>query len=136
MATPVAALEEALYTTLSATSALTTELGGTAIYNKRAPQPAPDKYVIFQWQGGGDLNESPTRMRNPIYTVRGVAPTQAGASAIDDEIDAALHNQELTVTGWTNIWMAREDDVNFVEYDASGVAHYNVGGQYRIIIDS
>ena len=132
---PVTALETGLYTKLSGNADLITALGGTAIYNKQAPQSPGTKYVIFQWQGGGDENESPNRMRNVVYTVKAIAQGQATAAAIDTKIDAALHDQTLTVSGYTNIWLAREDDVNFSEQDSSGVTWFHVGGIYRIIID-
>lgn len=132
----ITALETGLYSKLTGQASLITALGGTLIYNKIAPQNPGSKYCIFQWQGGGDANESPTRMRDLLYTVRGIATTQVAANAIDAAIDTALHNQALTVSGWTNIWCARETDVNFIEQDAGGVNRYHAGGIYRIIIDS
>lgn len=129
---PIVALETALYTKLSTTSALITELGGTAIYNKMAPQGVGANYVVFQYQGGGDDNKTTKRARNVIYTVFGVAKTQAKAAAIDSAIDTALHNQSLSISGWNNYYMAREDDIDLIELDAGGVATYRVGGQYRI----
>lgn len=133
---PVTALETGLYNILSADTALAGELGGTFIYNKQPPQTPADKYVIFQWQGGGDENQSPHRTRNVIYTVRGVARTQADAATIDGLIDDLLHHQTLTVSGWTNFWTARESDVNFVEQDEGEVNRYHVGGLYRIRLDN
>ena len=131
----VTLLETGLYTALSGDSALTTELGGTVIYNKRAPQTPGNKYVIFQWQGGGDENLTKQRTKNLVYGVFGVAKTQADAATIDGLIDTVLHNQSVTVTGWNNYWLARETDINFVEEDASGVPRYTVGGLYRIRIE-
>lgn len=133
---PTTALETGLYNALSGGTALTSELGGTFIYNKQAPQTPSDKFVILQWQGGGDENETKHRTRNVIYTVRGVATSQEDAATIDGLIDSLLHLQTLTVTGYTNFWTARESDVNFVEQDAGGVNRYHVGAQYRIRIDN
>jgi len=132
---PVEALETGIYSLLSGDASLITELGGTAIYNKRAPQSPPEKYVIFQWQGGGDENETPNRTRNVVYAVFGVAATQADAAGIDSAIDAALHQSSVSVSGWTNFWTAREEDVNLAQEDAGGVTKYQVGGLYRIRID-
>jgi len=130
------ALETGLYSKLTGQASLITALGGTLVYSGQAPQNPGAKYAVFQWQGGGDMNESPTRMRNVLYTVRGVATTKAGALAIDDAIDDALHNATLTVSGWTNIQCQRETDINFIEQDAGGVNRYHAGGIYRVIIDS
>lgn len=136
MANVSAVLEAAIYTKLTGQASLITALGGTAIYNQMAPQPAPAKYCVYQWQGGGDANESPTRMRNLLYNVRGVATTKSAAGSIDAAIDDALHNKTLTVTGWSNILCMRETDINFPELDSGGVWRFHAGGIYRIIIDS
>jgi hypothetical protein len=130
------ALELGLYTKLTGQASLITALGGTLVYNALAPQNPGVKYAVFQWQGGGDMNESPTRMRNVLYTVRGIATTKAAALSIDSAIDDALHNQTLTVSGWTNIQCQRETDINFIEQDAGGVNRYHAGAIYRVIIDS
>jgi hypothetical protein len=132
----ITALETGLYNKLKADATLTTALGGTIIYNKIAPQGVSDPYVVFNWQGGGDLNESPTRMRNLVYQVQAIATTQGTAAALDGYIDSVLHSQSLTVSGWSNIWLAREGDINYTEQDTSGVTLYHVGGFYRLIIDS
>jgi hypothetical protein len=136
MASTVEALETALYSRLSTSAALISELGGTAIYNKRAPQDVGSKYVIFQWQGGGDDNITPHRTRNVLYFVAGVGLTQAAAAAIDTDIDTALHNQVLTVTGWHNASIARDRDINFVENDNANVPRFTVGGIYRIRLET
>lgn len=83
MANFQSALEIGLYSKLTGQASLITALGGTLIYNSMSPQNPDTKYVVFQWQGGGDLNESPTRMRSLLYTVRGIATTKANALAID-----------------------------------------------------
>lgn len=132
---PVVALETAIYNKLTGAAALITELGGTYIYNKQAPQSPGNKYVIFNQQGGGDVNDTPIRERNVLYSVFGVALTQEAAAAIDTDIDAALHLATLTITGWSNLWLARETDVNFVEIDSGGVSRYRVGAIYRVIMD-
>lgn len=132
---PVAALETGLYSKLSTDNDLIEELGGTAIYNKQAPQSPGSAYVVFGWQGGGDENESPRRLRNVLYQIKGIARRQSTAASIDSKLDAALHLQTLTVSGFSNIWMAREGDINYVEQDSGGVTWYHVGGMYRILID-
>lgn len=132
---PIVTLETALYTRLTGTAALITELGGTYIYNKQAPQSPPSKYVIFQQQGGGDVNDTPIRERNLLYSIFGIAATQEAAAAIDTDIDTALHLVPLTITGWSNLWLARETDVNFSELDSGGNTWYRVGAIYRVVMD-
>lgn len=136
MANFQSALETGLYSKLTGQASLITALGGTLVYNGIGPQNPGTKYLVYNWQGGGDANESPTRMRNVLYTVRGIATTKAAALAIDSAIDDALHNQTLTVSGWTNIQCQRTSDINFIEQDAGGVNRFHAGGIYRVIIDS
>jgi hypothetical protein len=132
---PVVALETALYNKLVGTATLVTELGGTFIYNKQAPQNPGDNYVIFSQQAGGDVNDTPIRERNILYTVMGIALTQEKAGAIDTDIDTTLHLAELTISGWSNLWLARETDINISQIDSGGVTRYHVGGIYRVIMD-
>lgn len=132
---PVTALETALYNKLVGTAALIAELGGTFIYNKQAPQGPNGNYVVFNQQAGGDVNDTPIRERNILYTVMGIALTQEKAGAIDGDIDDTLHLAELTISGWSNLWLARETDINISQIDSGGVTHYHVGAVYRVIMD-
>jgi hypothetical protein len=132
---PIVALETALYNALTAGTALISELGGTFIYNKQAPQSPGDNYVIFSQQAGGDVNDTPIRERNVIYTIFGIALTQEKAAAIDTDIDTILHLAELTISGWSNLWLARETDINISQIDSGGVTRYHAGAIYRVIMD-
>lgn len=132
---PTTALETGLYNKLKANSALITSLGGTLIYNKIAPQDVGSKYVMFQWQGGGDENDTPTRSRSVLYTVFGIDTTLEGAATLDGLIDTALREQTLTVSGWTNYHTVRESDINLVDTNSGEVPVYRCGGMYRILIN-
>lgn len=59
----------------------------------------------------------------------------AQAGSIDAQIDTALHLVPLTVSGWTNLWLARETDVELVENEASGRQIYQAGGLYRLLLE-
>jgi hypothetical protein len=133
------ALETALYGALAGGTALTALLaGGTAapsVYNQQAPDGAAFDYVVFTLMAGGDENETPHRTKNLVYQVRAVSqasPAQAGL--IDAQIDAVLHLKPLTVSGWANIWCAREGDFALTE-TIDNVNYYHAGGQYRIRLD-
>lgn len=134
MAGPIGALDEALYNKLNV-SAVTDLLGGEArIYKSVAPAGVSLPYVLYEHVSGGDENVTPSRTRNVVYTVKAVATTAAGAEEIDEQIDAQLHRQILSVTGWQNFWLVREEDMALaVEVDGGGV-HHHVGAQYRIRI--
>ena len=130
-------LEQALFAKLTAATALTSLLAGTAaVYNQQAPRGSDYDFVIFQYQGGGDENKSPHRAQNVLYAVKGVSNTSLKtAGLIDAQIDAVLHMQELSVSGWaTNHWLAREDNIRFVETTPEGDDYYHAGGVYRVRI--
>jgi hypothetical protein len=131
MTSPVADTETAFYTKLNV-SAITT-LATSGVHNKLAPAGTPLPYVIFQQQGGGDENATPTRSRMPLYVVKAIASSQSAATAIDSAIDALLNNGSLlSISGWTTYWLMREQDVNYIEVTAQGVPIYHIGGIYRL----
>lgn len=131
------AIGNALYSRLQTTSALTTLLAGTtAIYHLRAPEGQAYPYVVFSIQGGGDMNMTAHRHKNLVYNIRAYSADSAlVAGSIDNAIDGALHLNPLTVSGWSNIWLAREQDIETVENAPSGLPIYMAGGLYRIRID-
>ena len=126
-----------MYSRLSGGTALTSLLASTAsIYHGRVPDGAAFPYVVFNLQGGGDENITPSRMKNIVLYVRGYSKTsQAGAGSIDAQIDALLHGQTLSVSGWVNFWTARESDLSGFEPMPNGETIWNAGGMYRIRID-
>ena len=132
-------LDAAMYGKLAGGTALTALIGGTAaprIYHLQAPEGAVLPYVVFGLQGGGDENFSPHRTKNMVEFVRaysGVSASEAGT--IDAQIDPLLHNQSLSVTGWTSVYTVREQDLELVENPPSGSAVYMNGGMYRVVID-
>src|SRR5260221_9715713 len=117
-------LSSAIYTRLQTTSAITSLLAGTtSIYNMQAPEGSPYPYCVFSLQGGGDVNDTPIRLKNLIVFVRAFTAGPAGAAqggSIDAQIDTALHLNPLTVSGWTDIWLAREQDIELVGNDPDG----------------
>ena len=131
------ALAAGLYSKLQGGTALTSLLSGTtAIYHNVAPDNATLPYVIFSVQGGGDENQSPNRTQNLVLFVRGYSGnSQAQAGSIDTQIDNLLHMQTVTVSGWTNIWTARESSLTMPEPQPNGGYVYMSGGYYRIRLD-
>ena len=120
---------------LKGDSSLTTKLGGEYIYNTIAPQGQARDYVIFQWAGGGPENITPSDMRALTYLVKGVSDNQKTAAEIDELIEDALHKQTLTISGYTNLWMRRSDQVQLVETSSDGTPVFHRGAYYQIVID-
>jgi len=130
------ALNKGLFDTLKGGTALTNALGGTAIYNVQAPDNAVLPYVVFSVAGGGDENITPSRSKNILYYVRAYSKTSAAhAGTIDGFVDTLLHGKSLSVTGWSNFWLARETDVENVDNEPSGEKVWMSGGYYRVRLD-
>ena len=129
-------IEAGLYTKLGADTALISELGGeTAVYNRHAPQGVSRPYVVFFHAGGGHENLNPSDLQNHVYLVKGVSDGSKEAGTIDGLCKAALHKQTITVSGYTNFYTARENEVQTTEITREGVAVYHTGAYYRIRID-
>lgn len=126
------ALETALYSRLSAGAALTTLLGGTAIYNSVIPQDASLPCVVFSQASGIEENVTPTDSERFVYLVKGVARSLYSAGQIADEVRTLLHERVLTVTGYTNFWTAQETYVRYTETDPGGQTIGHAGGEYAI----
>lgn len=126
-------LRNAIYSQLANGTALTAALGGTAIYHLHAPDATPLPYVVFGWQGGGDLNIDPNETNESVQFVRVYAATDAQAGTIDGLIKARLHKQAPAVTGYNTVYCWREGDYETVETTA-GSDVYTQGGFYRIRI--
>ena len=132
------ALNTAIYSRLNGATALTALLSGTtAIYALQAPEGAALPYVVYNIQGGGDTNETANRVKDLLVFVRGYATTNARAGSIDAAIDTALHYVPFTgVSGWTNIWLAREQDLELVENPPTGSQVFMNGALYRVVLDA
>ena len=133
----VGAFWTALYGRLAGGTALTTLLGGTAIYHAQAPEGKALPYVIFSWQGGGYGHSSPHVDANGVVYIRAYSKvSQAQAGAISEEVFNLLDRKPLTVTGWSNAQlMAESPHIQFNDTDESGVTTYSCGEEYRILID-
>lgn len=131
-------LNQAIYTRLSGATAVTSLLSGTtAIYALQAPEGATLPYTVFSIQAGGDVNDTNNRLKNLVVSVRAYATTNARAGSIDSQIDTALHLAPFSnVTGWTNIWLARETDIETVENPPTGSQVFMNGGLYRCFLDA
>lgn len=125
--------EKALYARLVGAAALVALLATpTSVFNQQAPRNASLDYVVFALNAGGPTNRTPRRAESLLYAVKGVSAVNfRKAGDIDDQIDAALHGQVLTVTGWTNYWLMREGRVRFPETLPDGQTAYHAGGLYR-----
>lgn len=131
-------LNAAIYTRLQGTAITSRLAGTTSIYHMQAPEGTALPYVVYNLQGGGDTNDTQNRVKDLVVSIRAYAKGNSGAAvagSIDAQIDAAFHLVPLTVSGWTDIWLARETDLETVENEPSGNKICMAGGFYRIILD-
>lgn len=128
------ALNTSIFNQLSGGTALISALGGTAIYHLQAPEKAELPYVIYNWQGGGNINVDSIDRNETIRFVRAYATTAKKAGEIDDLVKARLDKVNFTVTGYNTVFSRREDDYEGVESTQTGEMIYTVGGMYRIRI--
>jgi len=131
------ALDAAIYTRLQGTAITSLLSGTTALYHIQAPENATLPYVVWNIQSGGDENLTQNRTKNLVMFIRAYSENSAAqAGSIDDQVDAALTNSNvLTPSGWTNIWLAREQDLETVQLEPSGKQFFMAGGLYRVWLD-
>ena len=130
-------IREGLYSKLIGDTALISELGGdTAIYYGVAPQETARPYVVFFNAGGGPDNTYPSDLTSEVYVVKVVADNLGGALTVDNACKTALHKQTLTVTGYTNIWTRRENELSLTEVSDDGTVIRHEGAYYRIRVDN
>ena len=126
---PAWPLQQAVYTRLSADTALVTTLGA-AVYDS-VPDSAPFPYVVI-----GDDTESPNdtmgkTRRNTTLMIHtwSQAKGKKQTKEIQDRVDELLDRWAPTVTGWASTHMLNEFRESFM--DADGVTRHGVS-RYRI----
>ena len=129
-------LNTAIYQRLAGGTALTGALGGTAIYYQMAPDAQALPYVMWSYQSG-PIEPQRTRHRDPeaLVYVRAYANDAAEAGVLDGYIDALLHAQPLTVTGYKNYWIGRTQSIANVEGDPAEQKTFSAGAIYDIRLD-
>lgn len=133
------ALELALYNKLNV-SAVTDLLdnGGSSIFRYMAPPNEDPPYIIISKQSNlPRYTMGGTAFENALYTVKAVTVghEMAPAGTIATQIDAALNDQTLSISGYTHMRCHRENDVAFVEVDPGGQRWNHNGALYRIFAD-
>jgi hypothetical protein len=131
----IAALDAALFTALNIAAVNNVATGG--VYSRRAPQGTVSPYLIYNLQSKVDDYWAYTkRGGQALYLVKAVSKAlwPKEAQDIDTQIDTALQDATLTITGFSQIYCRREANLEFPE-EVDGVIYQHVGGIYRIIAD-
>ena len=134
MTSHINALNAALYSKLTGGTALVSALGGTCIYHGLAPEGAALPYVVWSYAAGGHENMTPRESVNAVIYVRAYAASAKTAAILDGYV-AELMETELSVTGWNNYWLAREESIVLPETDEAGKTTWSCGAYYRVRLD-
>jgi len=134
MTSHINALNTAVYSKLSAGTALTGALGGTCIYHGVAPEGKALPYVIWSYVAGGHENMTPNESVNAVLYIRAYAVDAKTAAKLDGYV-ADLLETTLSVTGWNNYWLAREESIVLPEIDDTGKSTWSCGAYYRVRLD-
>jgi hypothetical protein len=126
------AMGTAFYSRLTGGTALIAALGGTAIYQDQAPDGASPPYVVYSHQAGAADNRQGGDEREDLWFVRAYAATRPAANVLDGHISGLLHRNNLSVSGWTDIWCVREEQFALTENLPNGERRYAAGAFYRV----
>ena len=128
------ALKTGIRNQLTAATALTTLLSGTAaVYHGLAKGGVSLPYVVFTLVSDEEANETPRREREWLFDVKGISDAADTAGNIEAQIDAAMQTA-ITVTGWGVVVQERERGLSLRE-EADGKVYYHAGGQYRVRLE-
>jgi hypothetical protein len=120
-----------LYATLAASPAL----AGGRVYQGVAPQGAVFPYVVYQFQGGADLDTTSVARvwADLVYLVKAVtnASSFAAIQSVADAIDSRLHGARGTTATAAIDACVREQPFQLTETD-EGVNYRHLGGVYRL----
>lgn len=124
----------ALYSTLTGGTALVALLAGTAaVYHQQAPDEAALDYVVFNHQGGGPDLLTSKDMESNLWQVRFFSNVDAKSATVGfAQVDALLHKKNISISGVTTFWCAREQNIVLVENAPNNTKVYSAGGLYRV----
>lgn len=136
MSTSLNAVKVGLLAKLQADATLPSLLSGgsASIFDAPAPEGQDAPYVVFQKMTGVPARTFGTRAwDDTVFMVKGITqgPSKATGGSIAERIDAALDLQTLTISGATNLYLGRDQDIEYVEVDR-GIQYFHCGATYRI----
>lgn len=136
MANLRAELDIALFPVLNVAAITNLATGG--VHNTQALPDSDFPYVIYQYISKIDVYATYTiRSGEAIYMVKALSdkPWPKEALDIDTQIDAALQDANLSISGFTQLRCRRENDMPSLIEDLGGKTIHQIGGIYRITAD-
>ena len=127
----------ALYSKFSGDTTLKALMAtNTSFFSIKAPKDAVYPFLVWSLLYGGPENITPSDLQDHLYFIRAYATTAIRAGNIHARVASLLHQQTITVTGFTNIWLALDEEYEGEEILQTGNTVYMRGGGYRIRLDS
>jgi hypothetical protein len=122
-----------VYGHLAAGTALTTALGGTAIYSVKAPESASVPYVLISLAAGGDDNTSPRNTADVRFTVKAVAGSLLTALQLAGHVRDRLHEADPTLDGgWAAYRCQAAGGAFLFDEQVERTQFWHCGDTYRI----
>lgn len=94
-------LDSAIFSTLNSDAGITA-LVGTKIAESQAPASWSYPFIVFYRASTNPGNSTPRDTLRVLYRVEAWARTRADVSQLESAIFAALHEKEMTISGWKN----------------------------------
>ena len=127
----------ALYSKFSGDATLKALMAtNTSFYAIKAPKDAKYPFLVWSLLYGGPENITPSDLQDHLYFIRAYATTALSAGNIHARVASQLHKQTLSVSGYTLIWLALEEEYEGEEILQTGKTVFMRGGGYRIRLDS
>lgn len=128
-------VRDAIHDKIAGTAAVTSLLSSaTAVFHQQAPRDTAPPYVLFSKQSGTRVHvfDGPA-VRPLVWQVKAVdkGPSASRAEDIDAQLEAALHDAALSITGQSLLYLRRASDVQYPERDGAEIFNH-VGGLYRV----
>lgn len=130
----------ALHSKLAGTSAIT-DITSTRIYHRQAESGTTYPVVLFYSGAATVENTTPRISMDDVWRVEsttiqgnGSNENEQAAYALHQAVYTALHQQTLTIAGWSNFWMACERQQSLPPENTDGTQFWRFVWDVRIRI--
>ena len=124
------AIETALFASLLAAPDILAAFSGR-LYTLQAPSNIVMPYIVLRHHAGGFLKNNPRSGIDVSYEIACVGETREDAADGAELIQAALHNQPLTISSWSHMDTTGSDWFSDI-INVGGEQFYRAGALYRI----
>lgn len=133
------ASRSALYGKITASSAVTSLLSGTAsVYYGVAPASAAFPLIVFQQTSGVPVysfKQNGAAYENEVWMIKAIDRSTSSntVDSIAHALDTALTDANLSIAGYSQMYLKRESDVPPIVETVEGQQYRHAGAQFRLI---